>query len=74
MRKICGFILACLISISSFAASYTVKYKVGNSHRTTTLNLKGGTESEAKAELIRRGSVNKKDTDKIIILEIKAKK
>lgn len=74
MKKFCILVLACLFSVSSYAASYTVKYKVGDSHRTATLELKGGSESEAKAELVRKGSVNKKDKEKIIILEIKAKK
>lgn len=73
MRKILILVVTALISIGAYAASYTVKYKVGNSHRTTTLELKGGTESEAKAELVRRGTVSKKDADKIIILEITAK-
>ncbi|MDL2309677.1 hypothetical protein LJC39_00950 [Parabacteroides sp. OttesenSCG-928-B22] len=73
MRKFCIAILACFFCVMSYATSYTVKYKVGDSHRTATLNLQGGTESEAKEKLIKQGSVSKKDRDRIIILEIKIK-
>lgn len=59
-------------------AQYTVKYKIkGNSsitHSTTVLWLENGTENEAKAELLRRGTVGKSNADKIIIVEIKKKK
>lgn len=48
---------------------YEVTYKVGMSSRgTTILMLYGGTESEAKEELYRRGTVSR--TEEIIILRI----
>jgi len=77
MRKIISLIIVLCISIASFAAQYTVKYKIKSSssttHSTVTLELKNGTESEAKSELVRRGTVNKKNADKIVIVEIKKK-
>lgn len=78
MKKFISFLIVLCISAVSLAAQYTVKYKIkGNSstsHSTTVLELKNGTESEAKAELVRRGAVSKSNADKIIIVEIKEKK
>ena len=48
--------------------NYKVKYKVDNSTSSTTLNLYGGTESQAIAELKRRSSVPKDKN--VIILSI----
>ncbi|MDL2213107.1 hypothetical protein LJC21_02800 [Bacteroides sp. OttesenSCG-928-E20] len=77
MKKIISLFIVLCISIASFAAQYTVKYKIkGNAsttHATTTLELKNGTESEAKAELVRKGTVSKKNADNIIIVEVKKK-
>ena len=47
---------------------YEVTYKVGMSRGTTILMLYSGTESEAKEELYRRGTVSR--TEEIIILRI----
>lgn len=74
MRKfilsiVCVF--ACFVAFAK--ANYEVKYRVGNSNCTTTLYLEAGTESEAKVKLIERGTVSKKEADKIIILSIKKK-
>lgn len=78
MKKFISFLIVLCISVVSLAAQYTVKYKIKGStsttHSTTILELKKGTESEAKAELVRRGTVSKNNADKIIIVEIKKKK
>lgn len=78
MKKIISFLIVLFISVVSFAAQYTVKYKIKGSssttHSATVLELKKGTESEAKAELVRRGTVSKSNADKIVIVEIKKKK
>ena len=49
--------------------SYKVKYKHGSNTASTTLQLKGGTESEAMAVLKQKNSSYKNET--VIILEIK---
>ena len=48
---------------------FVVIYQAGMSRCTTFLMLYGGTESEAKEELYRRGSVSR--SKEIIILSIK---
>lgn len=78
MKKVISFLIVVCISAISLAAQYTVKYKIksnsSTTHSITTLELKKGTVSEAKAELVRRGTVSKNNADKIIIVEIKKKK
>lgn len=49
---------------------FEVIYQAGMSRCTTFLMLYGGTESEAKEELYRRGSVSR--SKEIIILSIKS--
>ena len=77
MKKLLLTALSLALPLAMLAAQYTVKYQIkskgSTSHRTATLELKNGTESEAKAELVRRGTVSKKNADKIVIVEIKKK-
>ena len=77
MKKIVLLLCAAFMSVSVYADQYVVKYVVksagSTTHNTTTLELKNGTEDEAKKELVRRGTVGKQNADKIIIIEIKKK-
>ena len=77
IRKIVLLLCAAFISVSVYADQYIVKYTVKSAgstmHNITTLELKKGTAEEAKAELVRRGTVGKQNADKITIVEIKKK-
>lgn len=77
MKKLITLFSALLLCASAYADPYIVKYTVKSAgstmHNITTLELKKGTAEEAKAELVRRGTVGKQNADKITIVEIKKK-
>lgn len=77
MKKVIVMLFAVFLYVSAYADQYIVKYTVksagSTTHSTTTLELKNGTAEEAKAELVRRGTVGKQNADKITIVEIKRK-
>ena len=76
MKKLITTFFVLFISIATcFADSYTVKYKIvskgSTTHSTATLELKNGTESEAKAELVRKGTVSKENAKKLLLSRLR---
>ena len=76
-RLLLTALLACSFMVM-FADKYVVKYDIkgpaSTTHCQTTLELKEGTEAEAKKALVQRGTVSKANIDKVVIVEIKKAK
>lgn len=77
MRKILLVLALSFVSSLAFADQYIIKYSIkgagSTTHSTTSIELKNGTENEAKEALVKRGTVGKQNKDNITIHEIKKK-